>query len=174
LVGSKRVLEAGHLYGSALGLVDVIHPSDFLDRTIASASNNLGWELYEMPSRSADEDSLMRLCAETSLRSWLKCGNWVNEERALYFRALVSNVVGYPRSALTDADKGLEVIRAHGERPLDAALLHLARASALVALGDKNAMLQAVADADAAASPLTVPALKAQFEAERAKVVAAA
>ena len=174
LVGSKRVGDAGHLYRSALGLVDEISPSHLLDRTIAAASNNLGWELYEMSSRSADEHSLMCLCAETSLKFWLKCGNWVNEERALYFRALVSNVTGSPQSALADADKALAVIHSQGERPLDAALLHLARASALAALGDKNGKSRAIADADAAASRLTAPELKAQFAAERAKVVAAA
>jgi hypothetical protein len=174
LVASKRVREAGRLYRSAIGIIEQISPSAFLDRTIAATSNNLGWELFEMSSRSPDEDALMSLCAETSLAFWLKCGNWVNEERALYFRALVSNVVGNPRSALTDVDKALAVIHAQGERPLDAALLHLVRASALAALGDKNAMLQAIAGADAAASPLKAPELKAQFDAERAKVVAVA
>ena len=172
LVGSKRVVDAGRLYRSALALVDAMGSSDLPDRTIAAASNNLGWELYEMSSRSADEDSLMGLCAETSLEFWRKCGNWVNEERALYFRALVSNVTGNPRSALADAEKALAVIHSQGERPLDAALLHLARASALAALGDTNGKTRAIADADAAASTLTAPELKAQFAAERAKVVA--
>lgn len=172
LVGSKRTREAGRLYGSALGLVDAITPSVFLDRTIAAASNNLGWELYEMSSRSADEDNLMSLCAETGLKFWLKCGNWVNEERALYLRAVVSNVTGNPQSALADADKALAVIHSQGERPLDAALLHLARASAFATLGDRSGVAPAIAAADADASRLTAPELQAQFAAERAKVVA--
>ena len=174
LVGSKRVREAGRLYRSALGLVSAIDPSALLNRAIATASNNLGWELYEMSSRSADEDNLMGLCAETSLKSWLKCGTWVNEERALYLRALVSNVLGNPKSALADAEKALAVIHSQGERPLDAALLHLARASALATLGDKKGMSRAIAGADAAAARLTAPELKAQFAAERAKAVVAA
>src|SRR5262245_15834038 len=98
LVGSKRASEGARLYRSALDLVGQVRQSALLDRTIAVASNNLGWELYEMSSRSAYEDALMQLCAEMSLKFWLKCGNWINEVRALYFKALVSNVAGRPES----------------------------------------------------------------------------
>jgi len=174
LVSSKRLAEAAHLYGGTVALIEQIYSPDFLDRTIAAVSNNLGWELYEMTSRSPEMDILMRLCADTSLKFWLKCGNWINEERALYFRAIVSNVVGEPESALADADKALAVIDSQGQRPLDAALLHLARASALAALGDGSGKSRAIADADAAASKLTAPDLQAQFASERAKVLAAA
>jgi len=55
-----------------------------------------------------------------------KCGDWINEERALYFKALVSNLTGSPQSALADADRALAVIRAHDERPLVTALLYRA------------------------------------------------
>jgi hypothetical protein len=171
LVASKRASEGARLYRGALDLVGQIRQTALLDRTIAVASNNLGWELYEMSSRSAYEDALMQLCAETSLKFWLKCGNWINEERALYLKALVSNVTGSPESGLTDADKALAVINSQGERPLDAALLHLVRASSLAALGDTNGRLEAIGDADAAAAKLTAPNLKAQFAAERSKVV---
>src|SRR5262245_46333864 len=173
LVGSKRTSEGARLYRSALDLVGQIPQSAFLDRTIAVTSNNLGWEFYEMSSRSADEDALMQLCAETSLQFWHECGNWINEVHALYFRALVSNVTRRPASGLADADEALAVIDSHGERPLDAARLHLARASALGALGDTNERLRAIGDADSAASTLTAPDLKAQFATERSKVVAA-
>jgi hypothetical protein len=170
LVGSKRTSEGASLYRNALDLVGQIRQSAFLDRTIAVASNNLGWELYEMSQRTPSENTLMQLCAAMSLKFWLQCGDWINEERALYFKALVSNITGSPESALADADKALAVINAQGERPLDAALLHLARASSLAALGDTRGRLRAIADADAAASKLTLPALKAQFAAERAKL----
>jgi hypothetical protein len=170
LVGSKRLSEGASLYRNALDLVPQIRQSALLDRTIAVASNNLGWELYEMSGRAAPENTLMQLCAEMSLKFWLKCGNWVNEERALYFKAVVSNVTGSPESGLADADRALALINAQGERPLDAALLHLARASSLAALGDTNGRLRAIGDADAAASKLTAPNLKAQFAGERAKI----
>jgi hypothetical protein len=173
LVGAKRTSEAGRLYRAALGLLGNIRQSATLDRTIAVASNNLGWELYEKLSRTADEDGLMLLCAETSLTFWLNCGDWINEERALYLKALVSIATGSPQSGLDDANKALAVIKSHGERPLDAALLHLARARSLTALGDRDNGLRAIADADAAASKLVAQNLKVQFDAERSKVVGA-
>jgi tetratricopeptide (TPR) repeat protein len=172
LVGAKRVSEAARLYRGALDLVGQMRQSALLDRTIAVASNNLGWELYEKLSRTAHEDALMQLCAEMSLKFWLKCGDWINEERALYLKALVSNATGNPQSALEDANKALAVINSHGERPLDAARLHLSRARSLAAMGDTNGRLRAIGDADVAASKLVAPNLKAQFDAERSKIVA--
>jgi hypothetical protein len=173
LVGAKRGDEAARVYRGALDLVSQIRPSATLDRTIAIASNNLGWELYEKPSRTAPEDALMQLCAEMSLEFWLKCGDWINEERALYLKAVVSNVTGRSQSGLEDADKALAVINSHGERPLDAALLHLARATSLGAMGDADGRLRAIGAADIAASKLAAPNLTTSFAAERLKVVTA-
>lgn len=172
LVGAKRTSEAARVYRSALNLVGQVRQSPALDRTIAMASNNLGWELYETASRTADDDALMQLCAETAHTCWLRCGNWVNEERALTLKALVANATGHPEAGLADADKALAVIHANGERPLDAARLHLARASSLAALGDGNGRRRAIEEADLAAAKLTAE-LKSQFDSERAKVVAA-
>jgi hypothetical protein len=171
LVSSKRASDGARLYRSALDLVGRVQQSSLLDRTIAVASNNLGWELYEMSSRSIDEDTLMQLAAEMSLKYWLRCGNWINEERARYFKAIVANVTGAPELGLAHADEALVVIDAHDERPLDVALLHLARAFSFAVLGDADGKLAAIGDADAAASKLTAPNLKAQFTVERAKVV---
>jgi hypothetical protein len=136
LIGSKRAPEGARLYRSTLDLVGQIRQSALLDRTIAVASNNLGWELYEMPLRTPDEDALMQLSADTSLTFWLTCGNWINAERGHYLKALVANITGDPGVGLAHADAALAVIAANGERPLDAALLHLARAVSLAALGD--------------------------------------
>jgi hypothetical protein len=172
LISSKRTSAGAALYRKALDLVAQFPQSAILSRTIAVASNNLGWELYETTSRTADEDALMRLAAATSLDHWLKCGNWINEERALHLNALVATATGDLDAGLAHAEKALAVIQAHGERPLDTALLHLARASALAALGDGTGKLSAIDDADVAASKLTAANLQAQFASERAKVVA--
>ncbi|MBV9908183.1 MAG: hypothetical protein JOY52_11515 [Hyphomicrobiales bacterium] len=169
LIGSKRAAEGTRIYRGALDLVDQIQPSALLDRTIAVASNNLGWELYETPSRAPDEDALMQLSAETSLKFWLKCGNWINAERAHYLNAVVANVARDFRSSLSHADAALGIIEQNGERPLDSALLHLVRGVSLAALGDADGAAQAIGRADAAASKLTSEDLKAQFTAERAK-----
>jgi len=170
LVGSKRTAEGARLYRKALDLVPRFPQSAPLSRTIAVASNNLAWELYEMPSRAADEEALMQLAARTSLDHWLQCGNWINEERALYLNALVATVTGHPDTGLAHADKALAVINTNGERPLDTALLHLARAVSLKALGDTSGKSRAIDEAEAAASKLTAPNLKAQFATERAKL----
>src|SRR5262249_50730869 len=87
LVGSRRAGEAARLYRGALDLVEKVGQSALLDRTIAMASNNLGWELYETPTRTAADDALMQLAAATSLAFWRECGNWINEERGLYLQA---------------------------------------------------------------------------------------
>lgn len=171
LVSAGRASEAAPLYRGALELVGQIPPSPLLDRTTAIASNNLGWDLYEKPSRTADEATLMQLCAKTSLECWRKCGNWVNAEQAYYLGSLVANASGDPASALAHADEALSVIAANGERPLDGALLQLARAVSLAALGDDAGSARAIGEADAAASRLTASNLKEQFAAERAQVV---
>jgi hypothetical protein len=172
LVGSKRAGEGARLYRRALDLVSQVRHSALIDRTIAVASNNLGWELYEMSSRTPDEDVLMQFSAETSLKFWLKCGTWINAERGHYLNALVANVTGDPESGLAHADAALAVIAANGERLLDAALLHLARAMSLVDLGDPDGWAHAIADADAAAAKLLATDLKTRFAAERARVAA--
>lgn len=171
LVGSKRVAEAARLYDAALALVARVPPSDALRRAIASVSNNLGWELYEMPVRAPADDALLRRCADTALASWRACGNWIHEERALYFCALAANARGDAPQALAHADDALAVIAANGERPLDSALLHLARAVAFGARGDGSGRAQALVAADAAAAKLAAPELKAQFDRTRAAAI---
>lgn len=173
LIGAKRAPEGARIFRSAVDLVAQIRPAPRLDRTIAVAGNNLGWDLYERSARTADEDSLMQLCADKSLESWRRCGNWINAEQALYLNALVDNVTGDAASALTRADEALAIIDANGERPLDTALLHLARAVSLAALGSDGASALAISAADAAASKLAVAELRAKFAAERARAVAA-
>lgn len=173
LVGTKRLDEGGRLYRSALDLVGRIPRSAALDRTIAVTSNNLGWELYEMPSRTADDDTLMQLAAETSLQFWRRCGNWINAERGLHLKSVVATVTGDPESGLAHADAALALIDTNGERPLDAARLHLARSMAFAALGDADGRRRAMSNADAAAAKLTATNLKAEFAAERDKVVVA-
>ena len=72
---------------------------------------------------------------------------------------------------LAHADAALVVIAANSERPLDAALLHLARAVSLAALGDTSGRAHAIGNPDAAAAKLAAMDLKAQFAAERASTL---
>ena len=173
LVSAKRTGEGGRLYRRALDLVGEIPQSAALDRTVAVTSNNLGWELYEMLSRTADDDALMQLAAETSFQFWRRCGNWINAERGLYLKSVVATVTGDPEAGLAHASAGVALIDANGERSLDAARLHLARSMAFAALGDAEGRSCAISDADAAATKLTAVGLKERFAAERDKVVVA-
>jgi hypothetical protein len=178
LVASSRAGDAACLYRGAIGLAGRIaeteQSSAQLLRSIAAASNNLGWELLEMAVRNADEDDLMQLAADMSLKFWRRCGNWINEERALYLTARTANIAGKPELGLALADEALTVIAANGARPLDAALLQLARATSFAALGDDDRAGRAIVEADAAAARLPTAELKAQFVAERAKTILAA
>src|SRR5262249_6633836 len=115
----------------------------------------------------------MQLAADMSLKFWRRCGNWINEERALYLTARTANVAGKPELGLALADKALAVIAANGARPLDAALLQLARATSLAAMGDHDRARRAVVEADATAARLPTAELKAQFVAERARMISA-
>jgi hypothetical protein len=171
LIGAKRTGEAARLYRSALDLVGLVAETSQLDRAIAATSNNLAWELYEMPARTDGENALMQLSAETSLEYWLKCGNWINAELAHYLNAVIANVLGDFASGLVHADAALAIIAANGERPFDMAMLQLARVGSLAAMGDHEGATRAFGDADGSASVLAEPDLKTQYAAMRAKIV---
>ncbi|WP_448953653.1 hypothetical protein [Labrys neptuniae] len=169
LVGERRRADALRLYGGALDLAERIEGTPDLHRIVAVASNNLAWELFEMPHRTAQEDALMRRAAGASFTFWRRCGTWINEERGLYLKAMVALATGHAETALALAEAGLGVIAAHGERPLDTARLHLARAQSLAALGDEQGRAEAFAAADAAAEGLASEALRQEFIAARAR-----
>lgn len=171
LVGSKRSAEAAALYGAALGLADGLGEAA-PTRAIAVASNNLSAELLEAAERTPTEDALMERAAEAAHVHWLRCGDWVNEELALALKAAVALALGRPHAALELADQALRVIAANGKRPIDTALLHLARSRANAALGDAARRDQELALADAAAEDAPNPGLKAWYAEERAKALA--
>jgi len=170
LIASNRTREAALLYRGALDLVGQVRQSLVLDRTIAIASNNLSWELYEMLTRTVEDDLLMKSSAETSYTFWLRCGDWINKERALHLKAVVANATGDPTSGLENANAALAIIEANGDRPLDAARLHLARAVSFAAIGDDSARAKAVGDADAIVARLADTKLITKFATERARV----
>jgi hypothetical protein len=169
LLGAHR--EAGtRLYRRALAFATSVEGSRELDRAIAVTSNNLAWTLHDLPSRTADDDACMQLAAEASLAAWRRCGTWINEELALYLQASVALATGDATTALGAAAAGLAVIAAHGQRPLDAARLHLLRARAFAAVGDAEGHASALGEADRAAATIASTDLQRQFAAERAKV----
>jgi hypothetical protein len=174
---AQAMVDAGRddgvrIYRGALALAvrPPIAPS--LDRVIAATSNNLAWTLHDRPARSPDLDAVMQLAAGASLVAWRRCGDWINEQQALYLSACVGRAVGALDDALALAGSGLAVIAAHGERPFDAARLHLVRASVCAARGDTDGHAEALAAADAAAGEIAIEALKPRYASERARVAA--
>jgi hypothetical protein len=170
LVSGKRTDEAARLYAAALGLAEALGEAA-PHRAIAVASNNLASELVEQAARTETEDALMLRAAEAAHAAWACCGTWVNEERALYLKALVANALGEPTEALQHADAALALIAANGEQPVDAAFLTLARARAHHLAGDPTAAAEDLARADAAAADWGDEELREWFATERAKVL---
>ena len=169
LLGSKRVADAAAIYRGALALArqagDAAPP-----RGIAVASNNLAFAILESPSCSPQEQALMVIAAEAAHEFWLRCGDWINEERALYLKALVANALDGPNDALKHTDMALAIINANGTRPIDTAVLRLARSRAFALLGDEDGRQREITLADLAAAQSPDAALKAWFAEEREKV----
>ena len=170
LVGCGRTAEATALYGAALGLARGLGEAA-PHRAIAVASNNLASDLLEAASRTDEEAALMVVAADAAHDFWLKCGNWQNEERALYLKALVANALGEPDDALGHADAALAVIAANGAAPVDAAFLRLARAQALNLKGEAAASAAALALSDAAAAGWDDPGLRDWYASERTRAI---
>src|SRR5579872_7165360 len=106
LVGCGRAAEAASVYEAALGLAEALGDAA-PHRPVAVASNNLASELLEQPTRTDEEDALMVRAADAAHVFWLKCGDWKNDERARYLKALVANVRRRPEEALTHVKDAL-------------------------------------------------------------------
>lgn len=168
MIGSGRADEAAAIYRGALALAREAGEAAPA-RSVAVASNNLASELVEAASRTPEEDALMETAAQAAYDFWTRCGNWVNEERALYLKALVANTLGRPTEALRHADAALAIIAANGDEPVDAAFLRLASARALGLGGDAAGQLRELRIADAAAAAWDDPSVLEWFAQERAK-----
>jgi hypothetical protein len=168
VVGCGRAAEAAPIYAAALDLAHRMGDAAPA-RAIAIASNNLGSELVEAPTRTAEEDALMRTAAEAAHAFWLKCGDWTHDERARYLKALVANALGEPAAAIGHVDAALAIIAANGPRPVDEAFLRLARARAHRLAGDAAASARDLAASDAAVAGWTDDGLLAWHAEERAR-----
>jgi tetratricopeptide (TPR) repeat protein len=170
LVGSARAPQAASVYAAALDLAQALGDAA-PHRAVAVASNNLASELLEQPTRTPDEDALMVRAAEASHAFWLKCGDWKNDERGLYLKALVANVRGRPDEALAHVAAALAIIAANGEAPIDHAFLHLTAAHAHKLRGDAASGARMLAISDAAAAIWDDDDLTSWYADERARVI---
>lgn len=61
----------------------------------------------------------MRQAADAAHVYWLGCGDWTNDERALYLKAMVANAIDDPSTALRLAERALDIIAEHGGEQVD-------------------------------------------------------
>ena len=170
LMGSGQLEAGASLYESVVPLADPSAPSA-ADRSLAVASNNLATDLLEVENRSPAQERLMVAAAENALIFWRKAGTWVNEERALYLKALVANAVGQPDESLAISGQALGIIAANGGgEEIDVCFLNLSRANAFGLKGEAAAHREALTAADAEAATWDDDGLKAWYAEERAKI----
>lgn len=172
LIGSGDAAAAARIYGRALDLAGVLGEAAPA-RAIGVTSNNLAFNLYETPDRSAEASELMRVAADAALTYWLRAGDWTNHEKGLYLKSLVATALGEPANGLALAAEGLDIIAANSPRPIDAAFLHLARVSAFAALGEAAAAEAELALGDTAAAGAPSPDLQSWYQEERGKAAGA-
>ena len=173
LAGTGRFADAGVVIAAANRLAEGLGDVATSNRSMAVANNNLASELVESDELDSDQARLMVGCAQAAHTFWLRCGTWVNEERALYLLALVNNRVEGYRAGLEHAQAALDVIAANGEDPVDEAFIQLAAARSHIGLSDTASAKEHLATADELAEAWTEPSLTTWYEGERRKVDAA-
>lgn len=173
LAGTGRFADAGVVIAAANRLAEGLGDVATSNRSMAVANNNLASELVESDELDSDQARLMVGCAQAAHTFWLRCGTWVNEERALYLLALVNNRVEGYRAGLEHAQAALDVIAANGEEPVDEAFIRLAAARSHLGLSDTPSAEEHLATADELTKAWTEPSLTTWYEGERRKVDAA-
>ncbi|HVJ55389.1 MAG TPA: hypothetical protein VM689_23210 [Aliidongia sp.] len=115
-------------------LAGTAHASNF-DRPIAVACNNLATGLFEAPMISRIGAEAIERTALLSRTCWIRCGSWVQHERADYLLALAYNALRRHDLAEDAARHGLDLIAAHEGEAVDRAFLTVELALALDRLG---------------------------------------
>ncbi len=128
-----------------------------LDASFAASFNNVTTALYyatrEAPL-TAQLRGALRRGADAALLFWLRAGGWLEHERAHYLRAKIALRTGEPVAALGHAERGLAIVAANGDDPIEKCFLLQLLAAGVERAGDA-ARAQAVrAEVDALASGL--------------------
>lgn len=170
LAGSGRFADAGLIIGTANRLAAGLGEAAGSNRSMAIANNNLASDLLESEELDADQARLMMDCAQAAHTFWVRCGTWVNEERAEYLLALVNNRIEAYRAGLQHAQAALDLIAANGEEPVDEAFIRLAAARSHIGLSDMKSAEQHLATADELAGTWSEESLTTWYQGERRKV----
>lgn len=166
LVGEEFWDEALPLLSALLDLAETGGVHESTQRVMAVTCNNVASQLVEHEARTPDMDALLERAALASREAWLRCGDWVNDERSDYLLALAYNALGRPAEARDSATRGLATIAANGTEDVDAAFLHVARGRALLALGEGPAAGDDLAAAEKLGSTFDEEEWRAKLQSE--------
>jgi hypothetical protein len=99
--------------------------------------NNAAWDLFEAPSRTAEETERMLRLAHASCLHWESVGTPANEQRGLVLLAIAHAVAGLGARAVALAERCLAVGKAHDDllTPFDRATAAACMATALRSYG---------------------------------------
>ena len=110
-----------------------------LDASFAATFNNVTTALYyatrEAPLTASLRGALRR-GAEAALLFWLRTGGWLEHERAHYLRAKIALRTGEPVSAVSHAERGMAIVAANGDDPIETCFLLQLLAAAVERAGD--------------------------------------
>ncbi len=178
LVPSQSANDAGQTALRALApVLNAAWPTGTaLDAQAAACTHNLANGLLE---RSDDElrNGALRAAlacgAELAQRLWRQAGTWVQQERALYLRALACTVLGEPHLTRRHVIDGLTLLDANdsaGGETVDRAFLELERWNACVWLGLADEAEAALSRAQALAAGFNDAGLTQWFETRRQRL----
>ncbi|MDH5541159.1 MAG: hypothetical protein OEY03_17305 [Rhizobacter sp.] len=141
-----------------------------LDAAVAACANNIANGLLERPAtdlRHAPVRSALAQAAEQAHRFWLRAGDWVNHERALYLRAMVCNALDEAAWARGHAQAALALLDQHDidqAQRIDRAFIELEQWHACVVLGRTSDASPALSRAKALAAGFDDDAWRQSFE----------
>jgi tetratricopeptide (TPR) repeat protein len=169
LAAARRWDEALALLPSVLDMAGALPAGSPAERVAAMSCNNIASALIDHPERRPEWNAALERTALASRQAWLRCGDWMNDERSDYLLALAYDALGRHDEALACASRGLETIARNGEEPYDAAFLHVARAKAHHAMGDGSSATTELAKAKALRPQLDAD-WQARLDADMARV----
>ncbi|MGY4827001.1 hypothetical protein ACVNIS_00335 [Sphaerotilaceae bacterium SBD11-9] len=178
LTPSRPASEAGVAALKALAPLEAMHwpTGGALDTQAAACANNLANDLLHRPEADLQNAPLRAALAngaEIASRLWQAAGTWVQQERALYLRALACTALGEPHGTRRHALAGLAVLDAHDSahtESVDRAFFELERWNACTWLGLNDEAQGALTRAEALAAQFNDAGLTDWFEGRRRRL----
>jgi hypothetical protein len=118
LAGQRRTKEAIRIF-EEIALLAAVYEEQFgkrdpANRALAVTGNNLACSLEEKKDRTADEDRLLEMAANTGRKYWEIAGTWLEVERAEYRLCFTYLALGRPKEALAHAKECLAICEKNG------------------------------------------------------------